>query len=48
MFSEDEVVDLEPFFAIGCWVKGNEFIAMWNMRDGFLQRTVELKDVAHG
>jgi hypothetical protein len=29
-------------------IKGDELIAVFDMRDGFLQRTVELEDVAHG
>jgi hypothetical protein len=45
---KNKVVELKPFFAMGCWIKGNELIAMGNMRDGFLQRTAQLKDVTHG
>ena len=48
MLSEDEVVEIEPCFRMDFRIKGDELIAMFEMRDGFLQRTVELKNVAHG
>ncbi len=30
------------------WVEGNELIVVGNMRDGFLEGTVQLKEVTHG
>ena len=46
--SEDEVVEIEPGLVMNFWDEGNELIVIWNMRDGFFERTMELKNVAHG
>jgi len=47
MVSEDEVVQVKPRFRVNLRIEGDELVGVFDMRDGFLQRTVELKDVAH-
>jgi hypothetical protein len=45
--SKDEVIEIKPRFRVNLWFEGDELVGVFDMCDGFLQRTVELKDVAH-